>query len=153
MGFQDANMTILISRQALEEIHKNGEQSYPDEGAGLILGIVEDGIKKVVKLMKFPNAREESARHNRYLLTPMDYLRGETEAARSGLDVLGVFHSHPNHPNLPSDFDRQWAMPMLSYLITSVNNGKAAGSRAWILKEDRSGFTEETISIIDGIKT
>ena len=52
-----------------------------------------------------------------------------------------------------TDFDRQWAMPMLSYLITSVNNGKAAGSRAWILKEDRSGFTEETISIIDGIKT
>jgi len=58
---------------------------------------------------------------------------------------LGVFHSHPDHPNLPSEFDREWAQPFFSYLITSVNSGQAAASRAWRLAEDRSVFLEETI--------
>ena len=151
MGSRDSSMTLLISSQAMDEIHQHGEHSYPYEGAGLMLGFMKDGLKNIVKLMKFPNAREESARHNRYLLTPQDYLRGETEATRLGLDVIGVFHSHPDHPNSPSDFDRQWAMPMLSYLITSVNEGKAVGSRAWILKDDRSAFAEETIKIVNEI--
>ena len=96
------------------------------------------------QLLEFANAREESARHNRYLLTPEDYLRGEMEAARLDLEVIGVFHSHPDHPNRPSEFDREWAMPFLSYVITSVQSGKAVESRSWLLSEDRVQFTEET---------
>jgi proteasome lid subunit RPN8/RPN11 len=94
------------------------------------------------------NAREEAARHNRYLLSPEDYLRGEDEAARLGLEVLGVFHSHPDHPNQPSEFDREWAWPYLSYLITSVWSGRAIESRSWRLDDDRGGFIEETIHLI-----
>ena len=74
-------------------------------------------------------------------------LRSEQEAARRGLDVVGVFHSHPDHPNQPSEFDREWAMPWFSYIITSVNEGKAAGSRSWRLADDRSKFEEQEISI------
>jgi proteasome lid subunit RPN8/RPN11 len=99
----------------------------------------------VTEILKLPNAREDSARHNRYLLTPQDVLRSEQEAANRGLDVIGVFHSHPDHPNEPSEFDRDWAMPWFSYIITNVNDGKAVGSRSWRLTDDRSAFDEEPI--------
>jgi proteasome lid subunit RPN8/RPN11 len=60
---------------------------------------------------------------------------------------LGVFHSHPDHPNRPSEFDREWAMPWLSYIITSVQDGKTVESRSWLLSEDRSQFVEEVIMV------
>ena len=129
----------------MSQIHAHGESSYPDEGAGLLLGRANDEQKQVVNILNLSNAREASSRHNRYLLTPEDYLHGENEAARLGLDVLGVFHSHPDHPNRPSEFDREWAMPLFSYLITSVQNGRSVESRSWKLAEDRSHFIEETI--------
>jgi proteasome lid subunit RPN8/RPN11 len=140
-------MCLTISKDILDAIHLIGERAYPEEGAGLMLGKVEADQKQVMKILPLANTREEAARHNRYLLKPQDYLRGELEAARLGLDVLGVFHSHPDHPNQPSEFDREWAMPWFSYLITSVQGGQAVASRSWLLSEDRSVFTEENIGI------
>jgi proteasome lid subunit RPN8/RPN11 len=70
-----------------------------------------------------------------------------------GLDVLGVFHSHPDHPNQPSEFDRQWAWPNFSYLITSVVQGVAVESRSWRLNEDRANFSEEKVEVIEQINT
>jgi proteasome lid subunit RPN8/RPN11 len=140
-------MSLLISSQLLENIHAHGESAYPEEGAGLLLGTVIGGQKQVTQILALANSREEGARHNRYLLTPQDYLRGEQEADRLGLDVLGVFHSHPDHPNRPSEFDRDWAMPWFSYLITSVQDGQAVESRSWLLTEDRSQFSEEQIMV------
>ena len=139
-------MSLKITPDLLNKIQCHGEAAYPDEGAGLLLGEVAGEDKRVTALLPLNNSREDGARHNRYLLTAQDYLHGEGEAARQGLDVLGVFHSHPDHPNRPSEFDREWAMPWFSYVITSVNAGKAAGSRSWLLSEDRSAFTEEYIS-------
>ena len=79
------------------------------------------------------------------------YLHGEREAARLGLDVLGVFHSHPDHPNRPSEFDREWAMPWFFVRDHQRQAGKAAGSRSWLLSEDRLSFTEETIIVLETI--
>lgn len=138
---------LSLSADLLQRIHANGQAAYPEEGAGLLLGRLEGDYKQVIDLLAFDNAREDAARHNRYLLTPQDYLRGEQEAARRGLDVIGVFHSHPDHPNRPSDFDREWAMPFLSYVITSVQAGKAIESRSWLLAEDRVQFNEENLMI------
>jgi proteasome lid subunit RPN8/RPN11 len=140
-------MHLLISKEILSAIHRHGEEAYPEEGAGLMLGSTDGAAKRVEKILPLANTREDEARHNRYLLNPQDYLRGEMEAARLGLDVLGVFHSHPDHPNRPSEFDREWAMPWFSYLITSVQQGKAVESRSWLLAEDRSAFSEESIDI------
>jgi len=134
---------LLISQEILARIHKNGEDAYPEEGAGFLLG-VEGEVKEVLSL---PNAREDSARHNRYLITPEDYLKAEVTADSLGLSLIGVFHSHPDHPNRPSEFDRDWAQPFFSYIITSVNKGKAIESRSWRLLEDRSKFEEEEIKI------
>ena len=142
-------MKLQISADLINQIHLHGEDAYPGEGAGFMLGNGSADLRVVTAILKLPNAREESARHNRYLLTPQDMLRSEQEAERLGLDVIGVFHSHPDHPNRPSEFDRDWAMPWFSYIITSVNDGRAEGSRSWRLADDRSTFTEEIIQIND----
>jgi proteasome lid subunit RPN8/RPN11 len=138
---------LEISPQTLAQIWAHGEAAYPEEGAGFLLGKAEGEQRRVVAILALDNAREAGARHNRYLLTPDGYLRGEQEAARLGLDVLGVFHSHPDHPSRPSEFDREWALPWFTYLITRVEAGRAMESRAWRLREDRSEFEEETIQI------
>ncbi|MFL7891133.1 MAG: Mov34/MPN/PAD-1 family protein [Anaerolineales bacterium] len=140
-------MSLRIPSEILERIHLHGEQSYPEEGAGLLLGDFNQGEQQVREILPLENARESQARHNRYQLTPQDYLQGEDYAESLGFAVLGVFHSHPDHPNMPSEFDRQWAWPNFSYLITSVIQGKAAESRSWRLKDDRQAFNEEQIEV------
>ena len=137
-------MSLRIPEDLLSKIHAHGEQAYPEEGAGFMLG--SDAVERdVIDLLPLSNAREDAARRNRYLFTPEDYLKAEVEAERLGLSLIGVFHSHPDHPNQPSEFDREWALPWYSYLITSVQSGKAVESRSWRLLEDRSGFEEEEI--------
>jgi len=139
---------LEINPILLAKIHAHGEAAYPEEGAGFLLG--NDGeVRKVLDLWPIQNAREADARHNRYLINPTDYLEGEAAAERLGLTLLGVFHSHPDHPNQPSEYDREWAQPFFSYLITSIEKGKAVASRSWRLVEDRSAFVEEPVSIQD----
>ena len=140
-------MRLEISADLLKQMHVHGESAYPGEGAGFMLGNSSADLRVVTAILELPNAREESAQHNRYLLTPQDMLRSEQEAARLALNVIGVFHSHPDHPNQPSEFDRQWAMPWFSYIITSVNDGKATASRSWRLTDDREKFIEEKIEV------
>jgi proteasome lid subunit RPN8/RPN11 len=144
-------MTIEIPSDILQQIHSHGEAAYPEEGAGFLLGSLSGEVKKVSAILPLENRREDAARHNRYLLTAEGYMRGELEAARRGLEVLGVFHSHPDHPNRPSEFDREWAMPWFSYVITSIQAGRAASSetasKSWLLEEDRSMFLEEEIQV------
>lgn len=146
-------MTLVIPEGILSRIHRHGEQAYPEEGAGLLLGKHRSSDQQVSEIVSLTNTREESARHNRYQLSPQDYLKGEELADDMGLEVLGVFHSHPDHPNRPSEFDRQWAWPNFSYLITSVMEGEASGSRSWRLNDDRASFSEEELEIIQKIKT
>jgi proteasome lid subunit RPN8/RPN11 len=142
-------MTIEIPDNIMQKIYANGETAYPEEGAGLILGVLNGEQKQVRAIIELDNAREAEARHNRYLITPQDMLQGEQQALQMGLDIIGVFHSHPDHPDRPSDFDREWALPWYSYLITSVVLGKAVHSRSWRLEEDRSGFIQEDIILLN----
>ncbi|MCI0521722.1 MAG: M67 family metallopeptidase [Chloroflexi bacterium] len=140
-------MALALSASLLAQIHADGAAAYPEEGAGFLLGETTEEARRVASVLPLSNAREQDARHNRYLLTAGDYLRGEQAAARLGLEVIGVFHSHPDHPNRPSEFDREWAMPWFSYIITSVHQGRAVESRSWRLLEDRSSFFEEELTV------
>ncbi len=146
-------MTLVLPEEILTRIHQQGEQAYPEEGAGLLLGEIRDGERWISELLPLTNMREEGVRRNRYQLSPEDYLKGEEMADRMGLEVLGVFHSHPDHPNRPSEFDRQWAWPNFSYLITSVVQGVAVESRSWRLVEDRAKFNQEELEIIQQINS
>jgi proteasome lid subunit RPN8/RPN11 len=139
-------MPLTLSKETLQQIHAHGAAAYPDEGAGFLLGMDDGGQRHVTQIFTTENAREDDARHNRYLVTPEDYLKAEIMADRLGLSLIGVFHSHPDSPNRPSEFDREWAQPFFSYIITSVNEGKAIESRSWRLAEDRSKFEEEEIT-------
>jgi proteasome lid subunit RPN8/RPN11 len=145
MSLHGINMTLIISLDLLAQIHAHGEDAYPEEGAGFLLGSEEGGERTVTQLFLTGNAREDEARHNRYLVTPEGYLNAETTADSLGLSLIGVFHSHPDHPNRPSEFDREWAQPFFSYVITTINEGKAFESRSWRLADDRSKFEEERI--------
>lgn len=145
----ESPLKIHLPPEILEQIQAHGEKAYPEEGAGLMLGHEEDGHKAVKHLLLLENAREEPARHNRYLITAEDMLNGELEAQRLGMSILGIFHSHPDHPNRPSEYDREYAIPWYSYLITSVNQGQAGESRSWRLQDDRDGFDPEQIILGD----
>lgn len=140
-------MKLKIRSDLLEKIQAHGAAAYPEEGAGLLLGHSNGDTREVESILELTNAREDAARHNRYLLTAEDMLQGEQEAMRMGLDIVGVFHSHPDHPNRPSEFDRDWALPWFSYIITQVDQGKAIASRSWRLAEDRGEFSEEIIQV------
>jgi proteasome lid subunit RPN8/RPN11 len=137
---------LEIDPKLLAEIHAHGEAAYPEEGAGFLLG--SDGeVRRVLNIWPLENSREAGARHNRYLISPKEYLQGELEAEHLNLTLLGVFHSHPDHLNQPSEYDREWAQPFFSYVITSVEKGEALASRSWRLLEDRSAFVEEPVVV------
>lgn len=125
------------------------EAAYPNEGAGLLLGTANGEGKQVVDILALANQWKGAEQYHRFLLTPQDMLRGEQEAFRRGLEVIGVFHSHPDHPAEPSGFDREWALPWYSYIITTVEQGRAVRSRSWLLKDDRSAYDEEPLEIAD----
>ena len=135
---------LKISSELTTQINAHLEKAYPGEGAGFLLGVDGD-VKDVLSL---ENAREEEARHNRFLITPEDYLKAELKAAGLGMDLIGVFHSHPGCPNVPSEYDREWAQPFFSYIITRVDDGKVVSHRSWRLMEDRTQYEEEKIEII-----
>lgn len=139
--------SLTIPADLLAQLSAHLEAAYPEEGAGFLLGKIVGEGRLVRAVFPLPNAREAAARHNRFLITPQDYARAEQRAAQANLDVLGVFHSHPDSLNIPSEFDRQWALPYFAYLITTVTQGKAEHHRVWLLHDDRSRFAEIALEI------
>jgi len=133
-----------LSQQLLHQIHEHLEACYPNEGCGVMLG--QDGT--VAEVIGADNQRDDSAR-NRYLIDPLVYLKIEREADKRGLQVLGIYHSHPDVAARPSQFDLYHAWPDFSYLIISVVKGKAVESNSWRLRDDRSAFDQEAIEILE----
>ncbi len=140
-------MSIQLNSEQLAAIAAHGEDAYPYEGCGLLLGRQVNGSKIVQEILPVENAREATAQHNRYLIPPEAVMRGEQLAAEKGLDVIGFFHSHPDHPARPSQFDREHAWPWYAYLITSVLKGRAIKTAAWTLADDRTEFNSEEMEI------
>ena len=137
---------ILMTGPQQAEIRRHGEAEYPHECCGLLIGRFDEGGRKVVtEIYPVSNAREEQARHNRSLILPEELMRGERHARELKLDVVGNYHSHPDHPAIPSSFDLEHAWPTWSYVIVSVKQGKAIDLLSWELEADRSRFNEEKI--------
>ncbi|MDQ3747697.1 MAG: M67 family metallopeptidase [Acidobacteriota bacterium] len=138
---------IFLNEEKISEIKTHGERAYPNECCGLLIGRFERGGRKtVVEIFSIENAREEAARHNRSLITPQDLMRGERYARERKLDVVGNYHSHPDYPAVPSQFDLDHALPVWTYIIISVLKGKAVDVRSWEMENDRSKFNEEKLS-------
>ncbi len=121
--------------------------AYPEEACGALLGrATDDSVAEVVAAEPMPNSRRDG-RARRYLIGPDDVLKLEQRAGASGLQIVGYYHSHPDAPPIPSDFDRENALPWYIYMILSVRAGRAGDSRAWRLSDDRRRF--EPIDIRD----
>lgn len=140
-------MSLSIPAALLAQIWAHGQLAYPEEGAGLMLGALDNDDRRVTHLLPLDNHFQPALRNRRYLIAPGDLLQAEDEAERLGLEIVGVFHSHPDHPPHASEFDTQWALPVYSYLITQVQAGRAVGSRSWRLSEDRGAMLEEPVHI------
>lgn len=138
-------MELAISEEHLSQIAQHCQSAYPHEACGILLGLVANGTRTVIDVMPTGNAHDEADQHNRYLIPPEALLESELQAEEQGLEVIGYFHSHPDHPARPSEFDREQAWPWYSYLIVSVLSGSPAAERSWRLREDRSSFDEETV--------
>ena len=141
---------ISISPEGLSAIREHGERDYPYECCGLLIGRFDaDGVKIVVETYPISNAREESAKRNRFLIEPEELMRGERYAANKKLDVVGFYHSHPESPAVPSQYDLEHAWPTYSYIIVSVMSQKAVDLFSWEQQPDRSKFDSEEIKVAD----
>ena len=137
---------ITLTEKQISEIEAHGEREYPFECCGLLIGeFAANGEKTVVEIFPIENAREEAAKHNRSLITPQDLMRGERYARGKKLDVVGNYHSHPDHPARPSQFDLDHALPVWSYIIVSIEKGKAVDVLSWEMENNRSKFNAEKI--------
>ena len=125
----------------------HGERDYPFECCGLMLGRFADGRKQVVETYPISNAREEEAKRNRFLIRPEELMRGEKYAREKGLEVVGFYHSHPDDRAVPSQYDLEHAWPTYSYIVVSVENGRAVDLRSWEMESDRSRFYEEAVTV------
>lgn len=136
---------MIIQPEELRTIEKHGESAYPNEGVGFLFGR-DNGDELVIEAVRaVENRRETDAQINRYEVSPQDFVRAETKAAMLGLDLVGVFHSHPDHPAQPSQFDLDHAMPNFSYLISAVEGRRTTITRAWRLRANRDAFDEDTL--------
>ena len=141
-------MTLLLDGQQIMALRQHVEETYPNEGGGFLIGRTDErGCKIVTEIKPFANQRASADQRNRILITSEMYRAGEAYADNQDRLLIGFFHSHPDHPARPSEFDREHALPWWSYVIISVRQGKTADVLSWELREDRSGFEEEEIVV------
>ena len=136
---------ISIGKQQLDAIGAHGISDYPYECCGLLLGRFESDVKIVTETYPISNAREESAKRNRFLITPEELMKGERYAREHDLEVVGFYHSHPDSPAVPSQYDLEHAWPTYSYIIVSTSADRAGDLFSWEQEPDRSRFNQEEI--------
>ena len=128
---------LIVDATIDAEIRRHGEETYPHECCGALVG----SGNHVTATVALPNTTEEGPRR-RFMVRPSDYRVAEQKASELGGDLLGFYHSHPDHPAQPSQYDLDHAWPTFAYIIVAVATGKSAAMTVWYLKEDRSAFDE-----------
>ena len=153
--------TLKMSSEIAQKIREHGAETYPHECCGALLGRDDAGtdgiataggvqlpLREILALFPLVTRREDSP-HNRFSVTAEDVRDAEKAAREKKLDVVGWYHSHPDHPARPSQYDREHAWPWYSYVIVSVAKGKSAEMTSWRLSDDRSEYACEEIAIRD----
>jgi proteasome lid subunit RPN8/RPN11 len=136
---------VLLRTEHYNAIVLHAEADYPYECCGILLGrFLSDG-KQILDVVPISNARTDEAKRTRFLIEPHEYLLGEKKARERELDIIGFYHSHPDHSAIPSEYDRLHAWPLYSYIIVSVKEGSSSEMFSWQLQEDRERFFPELI--------
>ena len=135
-------MALTITPAVDAAIRQHGAETYPHECCGALYG--SNG--SVTDTFALPNVTEEGPRR-RFRISDKDYLKTERRASESGAELLGFYHSHPDHPARPSQYDLDHAFPTFSYIIVSVRDGKPEDMTSWRLRDDRSAFDPEDLGV------
>ena len=137
MTSMTSDRTVTITADVDRAIRRHGEETFPHECCGALVG----RGNRVTATVALPNTTEEGPRR-RFMVRPSDYRAAEQKATELGGDLLGFYHSHPDHPARPSQYDLDHAWPTFAYIIVAVAQGKSEAMTVWYLKEDRSAFDE-----------
>ena len=143
---------IWISAELAKKIRAHGAETYPEECCGALLGrdADPDRPREILALLPLVNQRRDSPR-NRFSVSPRDVMEAEKTAIARGMEVIGWYHSHPDHPARPSAYDRENAWPWYSYVIVSVQSGVAKEITSWRLQNDRESYVEERLEEVKEI--
>lgn len=142
-------MTAQMTKAIQARIFEQMEATYPNEGGGFLFGSIRDGKTHIEDITQVENVFETEEQYHRYAMTPQDWMRLEDEADERGLVLVGYYHSHPDSPAIPSEYDREYALPNFVYVITSVQQNKAVDMRVWRLQHDRTRFDAEELILED----
>jgi proteasome lid subunit RPN8/RPN11 len=134
---------LQLGAGVVDAIRAHGVETYPHECCGALIGRAGE----VTSTVALPNITDEGPRR-RFRVSDIDYLRVERAADAAGAELIGFYHSHPDHPARPSQYDLDHALPNFSYIIVSVLAGVAEDMRSWKLRDDRSAFDEEVLSVL-----
>jgi proteasome lid subunit RPN8/RPN11 len=140
----DGAVTLRLRESIAEAIRREGEKAYPAECCGVLGGRVSK-VKEVTVAIPVVNRRTDDAR--RYLISPDDLLRITSDLREFELEVMGYYHSHPDHPAEPSAFDSEHAWPWYSYIIVRVDRGRSAELTSWVLEDDCSAMRQESLEV------
>lgn len=135
---------VKIAKRAYGGIIEHAEAGFPHEVCGVLIG----GDGNITNYRECRNLNTERA-HDRYDLDPVSFKEADEWARENGMEIVGIYHSHPDHPSLPSETDRQRAWPEWVYMIFSINGGKYNDARAWVLEDFDSKFIEADVELIE----
>ncbi|MDR1165303.1 MAG: M67 family metallopeptidase [Deltaproteobacteria bacterium] len=136
---------IILPLRVESDIRGEARRAYPWECCGLIVGTSSAGVRRAARIVPLNNAREGEERRRRFAIDPLDFARAEREAAREGLEVWGIYHSHPDHPAAPSARDLERALPFYSYVIVAARDGEDRELNSFLLASDRSRMEPEEV--------
>jgi len=142
-------MSTIIDKEVLREIQLHVETDYPNEGCGFLFGKESYRSRHITTILKTENRSTENHR-GQFVIDPLDFFNAERFAQQYQLQLLGIYHSHPDQPAIPTDNDLKFAQPFYSYFIHSVQKGKMAGTRSYRLVNRE--FVEEKFSIHQHVK-
>ncbi len=147
MGILSRKSQVKVARAAYQQIVEHAKDAYPSECCGVLVGHVMGG-RKVLNVERMANTNTERA-HDRYVIDPHELNLIDKVARSQGCEVIGFYHSHPDHPDRPSEFDRERGQLDYSYVIVSVQDGTEVSVKSWIFTKEGAPFSEEKIEQID----
>jgi proteasome lid subunit RPN8/RPN11 len=140
---------LVLSPSQVGQIESEGAQTYPNECCGIIIGrdVVEGTTTRriVEKLEPMENVFDPQLQKRRFAVDPLALMRAEKSTAAAGQSVLGFYHSHPDHPARPSEYDREHAWPYYSYVIVAIAKGEAVDMTSWLLDDQTQTFSQQDI--------
>jgi proteasome lid subunit RPN8/RPN11 len=143
------SIQLILPDTILSLMLSHASSTFPEECCGLLLGVFQDEqkTKRVQEGKPMSNVFQKEERYHRFTIDPKEFMEVDIDAEARGLEIVGIFHSHPNAPAKPSQYDVSHAWPSLSYVVIEVRDAKPVEMKSWVLKDDRTEFVQEKVTM------